>query len=59
MVNYNPTALEMLESGPGGALEKNRKKFRIRFDKWRKRAIFHPHASLEPGGWSEAVLKKI
>ena len=58
MVNYSPVALEMLESGSGGALEKNRKIFRIRFDKCRKHAIFHTHASLDPEGLSEAVLKK-
>ena len=58
MVNYNPAALGMPESGPGGALEKNRKIFRNRFDKCGKCAIFHPHASLEPEGLSEAVLKK-
>ena len=59
VVNYNPIALGMLESGLGDALEKNRKIFRIRFDKCRKRAIFHPHASLGPEGLSEALLKKI
>jgi len=59
VVNYNPVALEMLESVLGGALEKNRKIFRIRFDKCKKRAIFHPHASLDPEGSGEAVLKKV
>ena len=58
MVNYSPVALERLGSRSGGALEKNRKFFRNRFDKCGKRAIFHPHASLEPEGGSEAVLKK-
>ena len=58
VVNYNPVALEMPDSGSGGALEKNRKIFRIRFDKCGKRAIFHPHASLDPEGSGEAVLKK-
>ncbi len=58
MVNYPPVALGVQESGLGGALEKNRKIFRNRFDKWWKCAIFHPHASLEPGGLREAVLKK-
>lgn len=58
VVNYSPIALGKLESVLGGALEKNRKIFRIRFDKWRKRAIFHPHASLGPEWLSEAVLKK-
>ena len=59
VVNYSPIALGKLESVLGGALEKNRKIFRIRFDKWRKRAIFHPHASPDPERLSEAVLKKI
>ena len=58
MVDYNPIALGKLGSGPGGALEKNRKIFRIRFDKCGKHAIFHPHASLDPEGLREAVLKK-
>ena len=58
VVNYSPVALEMLVSGSGGALEKNRKIFRIRFDKCGKHAIFHPHASLDPEGLREAVLKK-
>ena len=58
VVNYHPVALGVQESGLGGALEKNRKIFRIRFDKCGKHAIFHPHASLGPEGLSEAVLKK-
>ena len=59
VVNYNPVALGRLKSRTGGALEKNRKIFRNRFDKCGKHAIFHPHASPDPERLSEAVLKKI